>query len=239
MKPFCLNILLAFLLFWASGSVAQTQQGFVVRGVIKEKEGEQRVSEARVLNQRTGLAVLSSSLGIFEISAILGDTILVMKSGFSDFSAAVNTSKIDMIILLDRDRTLKQVDIIGQSKKSELNDIKREFKNKGSFHQGKPPFLSFLFTPLTALYELIGRTPKNARRFGKYYETEMQQTQIDGFFNESLIRANTDLKGAELEKFMLDYRPEYEKAKNWNQYDAIKYIKDSNKKYTDTLNKKP
>jgi len=57
-------------------------------------------------------------------------------------------------------------------------------------------------------------------------------------FNESLIQGNTELKGAELEKFMLDYRPEYEKAKNWTQYDAIKYIKDSNKKYTDTLDKK-
>jgi len=239
MKPYCLKILLALLLFCTSGSVVLAQQGFIVRGVIKDKESEQRISEARVLNQRTGLSVLSSSLGIFEISATLGDTILVMKSGFSDFSAAVNTSKIDMIVLLDRDRTLKQVDIIGQSKKSELNDIKREFKNKGSFHQGKPPFLSFLFTPLTALYELIGRTPKNARRFGKYYETEMQQTQIDGFFNESLIQANTDLKGEELEKFMLDYRPEYQKAKNWNQYDAIKYIKVSSKKYKDTLNKKP
>lgn len=226
------------LLFFTPDSRLFAQQGFILRGVIKEKENGNRIADAQIMNQRTGLSVSSSSLGLFQISAAQGDTILVMKSGFSDFSAAVNTSNIDMIILMDRDRMLKQVDIVGQSKKAELNDLKKEYRNKGSFYQGKPPFLSFLFTPLTAVYELFGRTPKNARRFGKYYETEMEQTLIDGLFNESLIRSNTELEGTELEKFMLDYRPEYEKAKNWTQYDAIKYIKDSNKKYTDTLKKK-
>src|SRR5690606_12862563 len=102
-------------------------------------------------------------------------------------------------------RMLRQVDISGQSKKQELQELKREYKNKGSFYQGKPPFLAFLFKPLTAVYELIGKTPKNARRFGRYYETELQQTQIDGFFNEYIIQNNTDLKGEDLEKFMLDY----------------------------------
>jgi len=238
MKPYCLNIIVCILLFLTPDSHLFAQQGFILRGVIKEKENGNRIADAQIMNQRTGLSVTSSSLGLFQISATLGDTILVMKSGFSDFSAAVNTSSTDMIILMDRDRMLKQVDIVGQSRKAELNDLKKEYRNKGSFYQGKPPFLSFLFTPLTAVYELFGRTPKNARRFGKYYETEMEQTLIDGLFNESLIQSNTELKGAELEKFMLDYRPEYEKAKNWTQYDAIKYIRESNKKYTDTLKKK-
>ena len=132
---------------------------------------------------------------------------------------------------------LRQVDISGQTKKQELQELKRDYKNKGSFYQGKPPFLAFLFKPLTAIYELVGKTPKNARRFGRYYETELQQSLIDGFFNEFLIQNNTDLKGADLEKFMLEYRPAYEKAKNWTQYDAVKHIRDSYKKYTDTVKK--
>lgn len=238
MKPCCLNIILSLLFFLAPASVALAQQGFILKGVVKDKENDSRVAEARVVNQRTGLSVSSSSLGLFQISATVGDTLLVIKTGYSDFTAAVNTNTLDLIILLSRDRTLKQVDIVGQSKKSALNDVKRDFRNKGSFYQGKPPFLAFLFKPVTALYELIGRTPKNARRFGRYYESEMQQTLIDGLFNETLIQDNSSLKGAELEKFMLDYRPEYEKCKNWTPYDAIKYIKDSSKKYTDTLGRK-
>jgi hypothetical protein len=238
MKPYCLNIILSLFFLLTSASAVVAQQGFILKGVIKDKENDSRVAEAQVVNQRTGLSVSSSSLGLFQISAAVGDTLLVMKSGYSDFTAAVNTNTLDLIILLNRDQTLKQVDIVGQSKKSALNDIKRDFRNKGSFYQGKPPFLAFLFKPITALYELVGRTPKNARRFGHYYETEMQQTLIDGLFNETLIQNNSNLRGAELEKFMLDYRPEYEKCKNWVEYDAIKYIKDSSKKYTDTLGKK-
>jgi len=134
--------------------------------------------------------------------------------------------------------TLEQVDIRGQSKKAELDGIKKEFRDKGSFYAGKPPLLSYIFTPLTALYELFGSTPKKARRFGKYYATEMQQTEIDGFFNESLIQKNTELSGKELENFMLNYRPDYSKSKNWTEYDAVKYIRDSYKQYTDTLKKK-
>ncbi|MDO7744866.1 MAG: hypothetical protein MUP99_13880, partial [Pedobacter sp.] len=113
-----------------------------------------------------------------------------------------------------------------------------DFRNQGSFYAGKPPLLSYIFTPLTAIYELFGRTPKNAKRFGKYYNTEMQQTTIDGFFNESLIQKNTELKGKELENYMLNYRPDYEKSKNWTEYDAVKYIRDTYKQYTDTVKKK-
>ncbi len=132
---------------------------------------------------------------------------------------------------------LREVNINGITKKQELTDMKQEYRNKGAFYSGKPPVLSFLFKPLTALYETFGRTPRNARRFGRYYETEMQQTLIDGFFNETIIQENTDLKGADLENFMINYRPEFEKAQNWARYDAIKYIKEAYKTYKDSLKK--
>lgn len=236
MRPYLLYLFLiaTFLLGSAHLSFGQIH---IIGGVVKDKDANARIVGAQVINQRSGDGVLTSSLGLFQIKAKIGDTLLVIKQGYSDFTAAVNTSD-DMIINLNRDMTLKQVDIYGKTKKAELTDMKREYRNKGSFYQGKPPLLSFLFKPLTAVYELFGRTPKNARRFGRYYETEMQQTFIDGLFNETLIKANTDLSGEQLEDFMLNYRPEYEKAQRWQQYDALKYIKDSYKKYTDTLQKK-
>lgn len=230
-----LNILL-FWAFFLSSIPAVFAQDFVLGGVVFEKGTSNRIAGAEIANKRSGFRVQSNDLGLFQIKASAGDTLLVIKRDFSDTEVAVLGSK-DILVYLERGRMLRQVDISGQSKKQELQELKRDYKNKGSFYQGKPPFLAFLFKPLTAVYELIGRTPKNARRFGRYYETELQQTHIDGFFNEFLIQNNTDLKGQDLEKFMLDYRPEYEKAKNWTQYDAIKHIRDSYKKYTDTLGK--
>ena len=234
-KPNCLSAFLIILMLAISFS-GRAQHAIAVNGVVKDKEDGSRIVDAQVINQRTGASSITSSLGLFKIAAVAGDTLLVIRREYSDFTAAVPEGK-DMIILLNRERTLKEVNIIGRSKKTELNDIKREYKRKGSFHQGKPPLLSFLFTPLTALYEVFGRTPKNARRFNQYYENELQQTLIDGFFNESIVQKNTGLEGKELEKFMLDYRPDYEKVKNWAEYDAINHIKTSFKKYTDTLRK--
>lgn len=232
-KPNCLNTLLVMLILLLPAFSANARQT-VIGGVVKDEEDGSRIADAQIINQRTGVSALSSSLGLFKIVASEGDTLLIIRRHYADFTAAVTLSK-DMIILLNRERTLKEVNIIGQSKKSELNDLKREYKRKGSFHQGKPPFLAFIFSPLTAIYEVFGRTPKNARRFGRYYETELQQTLIDGFFNESTVQKHTGLEGEALEKFMRDYRPEYEKVKNWAEYDAIRHIKNAYKKYTDTL----
>lgn len=230
-----LNIFLIIFILCSSFGVSFSQT-YIIGGVIKEKDQNVRIGDAQIINQRTGLSVKSSSLGLFQIKANIGDTLLVIKAEFSDFTAAV-TNTDDMIINLSRNRYLKEVKVYAQTKKAEMEDMKREYKNKGAFYQGKPPLLSFLFKPLTAVYELFGRTPRNARRFGRYYETEMQQTLIDRFFNEQLIQSNTDLKEKDLEDFMLNYRPEYEKAKNWTDYDGLKHIRDSYKKYTDTLRK--
>ncbi|WP_449435835.1 hypothetical protein [Pedobacter steynii] len=235
-RPGYLNILVFLLVLVASVSSVSAQQEIILKGAVIEKGTSTRVAAAQVINKRLGISVISSDFGLFQIKAVPGDTLLVVKIEYSDAEAVVPAGK-DLIVYLDRGRTLKEVNITGQTKKQELNDIKRDFKNKGAFYQGKPPFLSFLFKPLTAVYELFGRTPKNARRFGRYYETEMQQTLIDGFFNEIIIQNNTDLKGESLEKYMMDYRPEYEKVKNWTEYDAVKYIRESYKKYTDTLKK--
>ncbi|WP_316750110.1 hypothetical protein [Pedobacter gandavensis] len=224
--------------FFTSMPSAFSQQEFILRGVVKERGTNVRIQNAQVINKRNGYTVFTTDLGLFQLKSAVGDSLLVIKKDYSDGEAGVFTTA-DLTIYLNKGMNLEEVKIIGQTKRQELTDIKREFKNKGSFYQGKPPLLAYIFQPLTAMYELFGRTPKNARRFGKYYDNEIKQTQVDGVFNESLIQSHTDLKGKELEEFMLNYRPDYEKTQNWAEYDAIKYIRDSYKQYKDSLNKKP
>lgn len=236
MKAHQMKLLIYCLFFFSSTTVFA--QDFLLRGVIKERGSQKRIVGASVTNKRNGFSVTTSDLGLFELKSKVGDTLLIVKRDYPDTEVPVLTNR-DFVAYLSNDvTTLNEVSIFGSTKKQDLKDIQRDFRNKGVFYGGKPPVLSYLFTPLTALYELFGTTPKNARRFGKYYATELQQTEIDGFFNESLIKKNTDLSGQNLEKFMLDYRPDYEQAKKWTEYDAIKYIRDSYKKYTDTLGKK-
>jgi len=230
------NIFLTLLVCLLSVTPLFAQQDFMLKGVLMELGNNGRVVGGQLYNKRTTFTATTNSLGIFEIKAAVGDTIQIYQRDYTDSNVVV-TSAADLVIKLRRGQMLREVNINGITKKQELTDMKQEYRNKGAFYSGKPPVLSFLFKPLTALYETFGRTPRNARRFGRYYETEMQQTLIDGFFNETIIQENTDLKGADLENFMINYRPEFEKAQNWARYDAIKYIKEAYKTYKDSLKK--
>ena len=210
---------------------AQAQQTGLIKGVVMEKGTPNRVAMAEIWNKRTDGSVRSNDLGLFQIKAIVGDTLMIFKQDFANLQLVVATEKDMLVHLMRESNTLSQVNIYGQTKKQEMEDIKREFRNKGSYYAGKPPVLSYILSPLTAVYELFGRTPKNAKRFNNYYVSELQQTEIDRYFNETKIQKYTDLKGKQLEDFMLNYRPDYEVVKKWAEYDAIKYIQDTYKKY--------
>ena len=208
----------------------------MLNGVLFENGSNIRIALAEINNLRNRYGVGSNDMGLFNIRASVGDTLVITKRGFSDLVIVVNSTK-DLVLRLNRGNILKEVVITGETKKQTLEAVKQDYKDKGSFYAGKPPILSFFGSPLTFLYELFGRTPRNARRFNNMYTTEMQQTQIDQFFNRSLITEHTKLEGKELDLFMVTYRPDYEKAKNWTTYDAIKWINDSFKDYQPTLQK--
>ncbi len=234
------RIKLSFLLFIAVFlfSIQIKAQEFMFNGVVFETGTKIRIALCEVSNLRNNYSVGTNDMGLFTIRAVIGDTLVISKRGFDDKKIVV-TSTQSSSFYLNRGNTLKEVVINGTSQKQALDDIKQDFKNKGSFYAGKPPFLAFLFQPLTALYETFGRTPKNARRFNNYYNTELQQTQIDRYFNRTIINQQTGLDGKDLDNFMINYRPDYEQAKNWNVYDGNKWIKESFKKYADTVGKKP
>jgi len=212
-------------------------QDFIVKGVVFEKGANIRVALAEITNERTQMGVGSNDLGFFQLKARVGDTLLITKRNLTDQRIVVLGTQDILIYLLRESTMLNEVTIVGNTKKQDLEDLKREFQNKGVYNGGKSSFLSAIFQPLNGLYNLIGKEPKNARRFGRYADNELKQSQIDVYFNQTIIKNNTQLTGDTLERYMLDCRPEFDKAQYWNSYDYIKYIKESSKKFTDTLGK--
>lgn len=213
------------------------QQNFVVNGVVFEKGTKNRLALAEISNKRNNYAVGSNDIGLFSIKLLLGDTIVISKRNFNPLVLVV-TSANDVVVHLTRDaNTLNEVTVFGQTKKQEMTAIQKDFRSKGSFYGGKPPLAllsPFGGSPLTFLYELFGRTPKNARRFNNMYVVEMQQTHVDKFYNKTNVNEQTGLQGKELEDFMINNRPDYETAKNWTSYDGLKWIIGKYKKYSDT-----
>lgn len=225
-----------FFLLTSIGFITKAQD-FIVKGVVIEKGSNVRIALAQITNLRTGIGVGSNDIGMFQLKAKIGDTLLVIKRDLTDQRVAVNSEKDLVVYLVRGSTTLADVTIRGNTKKEDLDEIKREFKNKGVYNGGKTTVLSAIFSPLNALYNLFGSDPKKARRFGRYADNEIKQSQIDVYFNQSIIKNNTELRGDTLERYMLNCRPEFDKAQYWNSYDYIKYIKESSKKFTDTLGK--
>ncbi|MGM9479121.1 hypothetical protein ACS5PU_22055 [Pedobacter sp. GSP4] len=213
-------------------------QDFALKGVVIEKGSNVRIALAEITNIRTKMGAASNDIGMFQLSARVGDTLWVKKRNLTDQKIVVKTDGDLVVYLVRGSTTLEEVTVKGQTKKQEMEDIKRDLKHNGSFYAGKPPLIllnPFGGSPLTFFYELFGKTPARARNFNRYYKKELGLIEVDKFFNKSLVTSYTKLRGKELDKFLLDYYPSSSTTSNWNNYDAVKYIKESAKKYTDTL----
>lgn len=216
-----------FLMFILLGGVISVRgQQSIVQGLVMEKSGVSRIGNVSVVNLKTGARVLSNELGLFQIRATAGDTLLLSKSGYTDIIKPL-LSMTDLVLQMQRVIELEEVKITGQSKKEELDEFKDQYRKKGSFYGGKPPLLAYVFQPITALYELLGKTPNQARRFNLFYLKELEQTEIDRRFNASTVGRITGLNDEDLKNFMVIYRPGYESLSSMDEYALINYIKRS------------
>ena len=212
-----------FLFLIALGVQAQNKN---ISGVLFDESSTRRVSRAKVVNLANNQLTESDGLGLFSIPANVGDTLRIAKDGFTDQVLRVSSYQ-DLVVRLFRPVQLSEVRVVAPTKKAELDEIKRQYRRKGSYHAGKPPLLSYIFTPLTAIYELIGKTPGQARRFNRFYSRELQQSEIDRRFNPGTVKPLTNLEGRDLQNFMQTYRPDFEQLSGWADYDLVKYIRKS------------
>ena len=202
------------------------QQEFVLKGVLFQKQNAQRVSNALIFNLKKKITVASNDLGAFNIKASVGDTLKVFKKDFTEYIFTVADEK-DVMLQLSPVIQLNEVRVVGQTKKQELEEVLRQYRGQGSIYNGKPPALSMVTNPLTGLYELFGKTPRQAKHFQEFAKNEIRETGIDKRFNKSLIQQVTDLKEEQILPFMDSYRPSFDQLSAWNDYDLINYVKKS------------
>src|SRR5690606_11595919 len=160
----------------------------------------------------------------FNVTATVGDTLRVLKSGFNEQNVIISSEE-DLVIRLKGITELRAVNVYGTTKEEEMNNALKDYRKQGSFYNGKPPVLAYIFSPLSALHETFGKTGKRVRRFREYVSYEQDELLVDRKFNKTLVSNLTGLKDDDLLNFVLTYRPSYELAKDWNEYDATKYIK--------------
>src|SRR5690554_114344 len=221
-----LIIFLSFILLLPAWSLAQTN----IRGVVLNYANEARVGGAEIANLRTGQRVESNGLGIFNIAANTGDTLRVAMVGFNEQQVQVRTED-DLIIRLKGITELRAVNVYGITKQQEHQEILEDYRSQGSYYDGKPSALAYIFTPISALHERFGKTGKRIRRFKDYMSFEQGELLVERKFNISLVSSLTGLKDTALVNFMQIYRPSAQEVSDWNEYDATSYIKRALEQY--------
>lgn len=205
----------------------------VVDGVVLDQSGAIRVGSVQIVNSKTGSKATSNDLGLFRISARIADTLRFSRTGYSDQLLVVK-SMSDIVVRMQRQIELGEVQVLGRSSKQELDEVREQYRKKGTYYAGKPPVLAYIFTPLTALYELVGKTPNQARRFNAFYTRELQQVEIDRRFNAEKIRSLTGLTGDDLKNFIFMYRPGFDAIEEMDEYALTVYIKKSLENFNNT-----
>ncbi|RZK72531.1 MAG: hypothetical protein EOO92_19765, partial [Pedobacter sp.] len=108
-----------FTLIFLLGSVANAQEGKMIKGAIIQDGTSTRVESVRVLNQKSGRVVRSDGFGLFQLFVSLGDTLVFEKIGYQDQKYALIDFN-DLIIKLKLSNQLTEVKITGTRKSSEL-----------------------------------------------------------------------------------------------------------------------
>lgn len=194
-----------------------------VSGILVDKDNGVRLSDVNVKNLRSNHTARSNTYGVFFIEAAAGDSLSFSKVGYGPVKTFLYSTE-DILIEMQAGLEIETVVVNRMSREGEMREILKDYERKGIYNGGKNKVGTYLASPATALYNLFGREAKNAKRFEKYMDSEMQHLQVDRIFNKTVVRNETQLEDEELEIFMDLYRPGYDLAISWGQYDLLNYI---------------
>lgn len=221
--------LLCMLFFGISNTYAQTEtpERKNISGMVLERgTNNTRIADANVVNLVTGQSTRTSSMGIFTVAVTIGDSISIEKVGYGPIKTSVNTIE-DIILDMQPGLQIETVVVSRGTREAEMRGMMKDYERKGVYRGGKNSVGTYLGSPATALYNLFGKEPKNARRFQEYMDQELEETKIDRIFNKTIVSELTKLEGEELQSFMDWYRPSLATAERWGRYDLMVYINKS------------
>jgi hypothetical protein len=118
-----------------------------------------------------------------------------------------------------------------QEVKEEYKDIYRIGNSSDLLHTGGGNGLGGVGLSIDALYSLFSRQGKNARNLQKTIDRDFKDLVIDYRYSPALIQQVIGITGAKAKDFMQQYRPAYSFVLEANDYDMIRFIQESYRRY--------
>ncbi|MEN0055205.1 MAG: hypothetical protein AAGC65_16140 [Mucilaginibacter sp.] len=222
--------ILICIIIGCSWGMLKAQQPQKQQGLLLKSAGDIRLGNVAVLNKRSGVAVKSNTVGVFNIAAISGDTLQFTSSGYLSGECVV-TDLLDKIIYLQPVIELPEVIVKENSLLQEIRETQLGYRKKSVFYTGTPHYYYLFLKPMTFIYENFKSEVKDARRFNRFAKRELTANEINKRFNDSLIKQIVPVKANEIDDFRADYSPTIQQLNSMNDYDLINYIKNSYQDY--------
>ncbi len=206
-----------------------------IQGLVFDKNTKQRVSRVFIYNPSNDAGGYNNTKGEFEIRAKAGDVLIAAANGYYADTLRIADESV-VVFQLERSTILiDEVSVIARrSPEERLAENQREYST--AYSRGTPgPIFSVAPTgagvSIDALYKLISREGRNARRLQEIIEQDYRESVIDYRFTPELVSRATGLTGDALRDFMRQYRPSYFFVLNANDYNLVYYIRSSYAQY--------
>lgn len=195
-----------------------------LKGTVADRSTQLRLGQVEVFNLNTRQKTSTNAQGEFSIRASINNTIVFYQPGYAaDTLFLIDLKPVKRYLSLSN-KLLNTVEI-----KAGAFHPEKEYANV--YHAGRVvtliPNKPFRFSPS----RLFGSEGKAARRFKRNMEREKTERKIDERFNETAVKAVTPLKGAELDYFMVLYRPALKELNQLDPEDMKFYLINSYKQF--------
>lgn len=213
-------LLTSSLLFLFTNSVLAQE----IKGTVADQETRELQEYVEIFNISNHQKTFSNKKGQFKIPARPNDILVFMQPGYrTDTLFLVNLKPVKRYLQHNR-YDLQTIEIRGTAfdPEQEYADAYRAAK-AFRFNVNRP----LSFSPLT----YFSKKGKSARKFVRRMKKEPNERAIDQRFNNFSVKAICPLDGAELDGFMVMYRPTF-KALEKMSPDGLKlYIMDAYKEF--------
>ncbi len=230
MRFFSLVILLycfSLNLFAQSGTV----QGFVV-----DKDSKLRLAKVYMYNASKDEGIYNTPKGEFALKASVGDTLFAILQGYAVDTLVYKGQKSVYFQLKSLGINLREVSITGKkmTPKEQFDKTFKEYKyalDKGKAKDLLNLGLGGAGLGIDAIYNLLSREGKNARRLQKILERDYREAIIDYRFKPDYVKKVLQIGDYEAEDFMSQYRPSYEFTLSASDYAFVVFLKNSYASY--------
>jgi hypothetical protein len=229
MKRTCLfrgNILLLLLMLLCRTAIAQV----VVKGTVYDKLARYGIPHVSVLST-SGIGTATDTLGHYSIKVADADSIYFSYLGKMTSKYPVKQllpdQPFDISLPVSVD-ILKTV--VVRQPSYHMDSLANRNEYRKVFDYGGPDLGSAPGSGvgLGISFDLIfgARKFKRMEAFKARLEREEREKYVDHRFTKALVKRITHLTSPALDTFMVEYRPDYEQLKSFeNDYDYYKYIK--------------